>query len=142
MNAARLHTDGVHSDDTPTESMVATHIVAPGPLLPPTPIVLNRRADDTAYMSVETLAAKLAKVGHVSPDLQMTSEEAERLVRQRYGVADEETESMRRFLRARDAYRKELSRGNYAVRWEKVLVIAMIALSLVITAALVWKELA
>lgn len=67
-------------DTTPNEAMVSlphdacdsTIVVAPGPMLDPTPIVLQRQASDLAFCAPETLAAKLRAVGYREPILPRT----------------------------------------------------------------------
>ena len=68
----------MNSDDR-TESMVSPHdacdttrIVLPGPMLDPTPRVLQRQADDLAFCAPETLAAKLRAIGYREPILPRT----------------------------------------------------------------------
>lgn len=69
------------NDTTPSESMVhlpandadgVSFITLPGPLLPPTPRVLQRQADDLAFCAPETLAAKLRAIGYREPILPRT----------------------------------------------------------------------
>jgi hypothetical protein len=56
------HFDPAYAKDPRFDQTI--RVIAPGPLLPPKPRVLNRRADDTAYMSPEVLRSKLLQVGY------------------------------------------------------------------------------
>lgn len=71
----------MNNDTTPNEAMVSlphdacdtTIVVAPGPMLDPTPIVLQRQANDLAFCAPENLAAKLRAIGYREPVLPVPS---------------------------------------------------------------------
>lgn len=57
----------------PHDACDSTIVVAPGPMLDPTPIVLQRQANDLALCAPESLAAKLRAIGYREPVLPVPS---------------------------------------------------------------------
>jgi hypothetical protein len=118
VNAARQHTDLTHSDSTPTESLIPTRRYV---------VVENGRAIPLDAETPVTLAAKLEAVGHVSPDVQMTSEEAGARARAQAKLAsaaevEKFNEKLSGYLAVRDTRPNWMDRARvaFAVLWPRI----------------------
>lgn len=125
MNASRTHSDGEHHEgDTPPAVQIdmdqtPRYLVTEHGLVPLPDCYANVRPAPAE--THQTFANKLREIGYKEP-----------VARARV-TDDEEAESMRRYLRARDAYLREMMEAERKIPWRKVLL--WLAVAVVVIAA-------